>query len=130
MKFKLDENFGQSVLELFQQRGFDCLTVHDEGLVGAEDPDVLAAAVAEDRVLVTLDRDFTNVLIYPPEATSGVVVVQLGKRLSRTLLNRAIETFLTACAQKLIRGKLWIIEPGRIREHRTDDGDEADPVGP
>ena len=121
MKFKLDENFGQSVLEAFKRRGFDCHTVHDEGLVGAEDPDVLAAAVAEDRVLVTLDRDFTNVLIYPPEATAGVAVVQLGKRISRTLLASAIESFLTACEQKLIRGKLWIIEPGRIREHRIDD---------
>ena len=128
MKFKLDENFGQSVLEVFKKRGFDCHTVHDEGLVGAEDPDVLAAAVTEDRVLVTLDRDFTNVLIYPPEATAGVAVVQLGKRMSRALLAAAIDSFLTACAQKLIRGKLWIIEPGRIREHRSDDEDDNDPA--
>jgi predicted nuclease of predicted toxin-antitoxin system len=128
MKFKLDENFGQSVLEVFMRRGFDCHTVHDEGLVGAEDPDLLAAAVTEDRVLVTLDRDFTNVLIYPPEATAGVAVVQLGKRLSRTLLATVIDSFLTACEKKLIRGKLWIIEPGRIREHRTDDDDANDPA--
>ena len=80
---------------------------------GAEDPDVLAAAVAEDRILVTLDRDFTNVLIYPPEATAGVAVVQLGKRMSRTLLASVIDAFLTACEQNLIRGKLWIIEPGQ-----------------
>ena len=128
MKFKLDENFGQSVLDVFKRRGFDCHTVHDEGLVGAEDPDVLAAAVAEDRILVTLDRDFMNVLIYPPEATAGVAVVQLGKRMSRSLLASVIDAFLTACEQKLIRGKLWIIEPGRIREHRTDNDDDVDPA--
>jgi len=129
MKFKLDENFGQSVLEVFTRRGFDCHTVHDEGLTGAEDPDVLAAATAEDRVLVTLDRDFTNVLLHPPEATSGIVVVQLGRRLTRSLLVASIETFLTACEQNLLRGKLWIVEPGRIREHRTDDeDDDGDPA--
>jgi len=128
MKFKLDENFGQSVHDVFTRRGFDCHTVHDEGLVGADDPDVLAAAIAEDRVLVTLDRDFTNILLYPPEATAGVAVVQLGKRTSRALLAAVIDSFLTACDKKLIRGKLWIIEPGRIREHRIDDDDESDPA--
>lgn len=126
MKFKLDENFGQSVVEVFNRRGFECHTVHDEGLSGAEDPDVLAAATAEDRVLVTLDRDFTNVLVHPPEASAGVVVVQLGRRMTRSLLVASIETFLTACERDLLRGKLWIVEPGRIREHRTDDEDDGD----
>jgi len=121
MKFKLDENFGPTVHEVFQRRGLDCHTVAEEGLAGAEDPSVLAAAVAEDRVLVTLDRDFTNVLLYPPEATSGVAVVQLGRRASRQLLAAVLDSFLAACEQNLIRGKLWIIEPGRIREHKTED---------
>ena len=128
MKFKLDENFGQSVLEVFTRRGFDCHTVQDEGLTGAEDPDVLAAATSENRVLITLDRDFTNVLVHPPEATAGIVVVQLGRRLTRSLLVASIETFLTACEQNLLRGKLWIVEPGRIREHRIDDEDDGDPA--
>lgn len=129
MKFKLDENFGQSVLEVFTRRGFDCHTVHCEGLTGAEDPDVLAAATAEDRVLVTLDCGFTNVLVHPPEATAGIVVVQLGRRLTRSLLVASIETFLTACEQNLLRGKLWIVEPGRIREHRMEDeDDDSDPT--
>lgn len=44
MKFKLDENFGPTVLEIFKRRGVDCHTVHEEGLTGADDPDVLAAA--------------------------------------------------------------------------------------
>ena len=121
MKFKLDENFGPTVHEVFQRRGLDCHTVVAEGLAGADDPAVLAAAMAEDRVLVTLDRDFTNVLLYPPEATSGVAVVQLGRRASRPLLAAVLDSFLTACENQLLHGKLWIIEPGRIREHKTPD---------
>ncbi len=30
------------------------------------------AAVAEERILVTMDQDFGNVLLYPPVRTSGV----------------------------------------------------------
>jgi predicted nuclease of predicted toxin-antitoxin system len=130
MKFKLDENFGPSALEVFQQHGADCQTVLEEKLGGADDKSVLASAVAENRVLVTLDRDVTNVLQFPPEQTSGVAVMLPGRRASRELLTLLIESFLAACEQKLIRGKLWIIEPGRIREHRLDDdalfGDDAD----
>ena len=122
MKFKLDENFGPTVLEVFLRRGLDCHTVRDEDMIGADDADVLAAAVAEDRVLVTLDRDFTNVLIYPPEATAGIAVVQVGKRATRQMLAAVIESFLAACDRRLIQGKLWIIEPGRIREHKCDEG--------
>src|SRR5687768_10805148 len=97
MKFKLDENFGPSVHELFKRRGLDCHTVRDEALSGAEDASVLAAAVAEERVLVTLDRDFTNVLVYPPKATAGVAVIQPGRRASRQLLAMMIDSFLAAC---------------------------------
>lgn len=123
MKFKLDENFGPSVLALFERRGLDCHTVRDESLSGAEDSAVLAAAVAEQRVLVTLDRDFTNILLYPPEGTAGVAVIQPGRRASRQLLAMMVDSFLAACEKQLIRGKLWIVEPGRIREHKTE-GDE------
>lgn len=121
MKFKLDENFGRTVHEVFQRRGLDCHTVAEEKMSGATDASVLAAAVAEKRILVTMDRDFKNVLAYPPEATFGIAVVQPGRRASRALLAAMLDSFLSALEQKLIRGKLWIIEPGRIREHKTED---------
>jgi predicted nuclease of predicted toxin-antitoxin system len=121
MKFKLDENFGPTALEVFHHRGLDCRTVREEGLAGAADREVLAAAAAEERVLVTLDRDFANVLRFPPEQTAGVVVVHLRGRASRRLLAAALESFLSACEGGLLRGKLWIVEPNRIREHRSDD---------
>lgn len=122
MKFKLDENFGPASSRVFQQRGLDFHTVHAEGLTGADDPTVLAAAIAEGRVLVTMDHDFGNVLAYPPESTSGVVVVSLPGRVSRRLLASVLESFLEACENQELRGKLWIVEPGRIREHQSPDG--------
>lgn len=119
MKFKLDENFGPTVHEVFRKRGLNSRTVHEEGLSGSPDPEILAAAVAEDRVLVTLDKDFANVLIFPPEATCGVVVVNLPRRATRALLAVVLDSFLTACENQQVRGKLWIVEPGRIREHQS-----------
>ena len=66
MKFKLDENFGPTVRQVFERRGHDCQTVLDEGLGGSDDPIILAAATGAGRVLVMMDHDFGNVLAYPP----------------------------------------------------------------
>lgn len=77
MRFKLDENFGPTVHQVFEKRGLDCRTVVEEGLSGSPDSEVLAAAIGEERVLVTLDKDFSNVLSFPPATTCGVAVVNL-----------------------------------------------------
>ena len=70
MNFKLDENLGPTVQEIFIRRGHDCRTVREQNLSGAVDALVLEAAVSEGRILVTTDHDFGNILIYPPMTRS------------------------------------------------------------
>ena len=43
------------------------------GLSGADDPVVREVAIQQERILVTLDADFANVLRFPPSETPGVV---------------------------------------------------------
>jgi predicted nuclease of predicted toxin-antitoxin system len=121
MKFKLDENFGPTIQRVFQQRGLDCHTVQEENLREAVDEEVLKAAVAEGRILITMDRDFSNVLRYPPGQTAGIAVISPPGKASRALLRALVETFIEELQKKTIRGKLWIVEPGRIREHEPDE---------
>lgn len=119
MKFKLDENFAPGVADVFRRRQHDVHTVVDEQLSGASDDNVLNAAVAEGRVLVTLDRDFTSTLRFPISRSAGVVVFQIHYRVSQSLIQRLVEQFLDAVAGQSVTGKLWIVEPGRIRVHRN-----------
>ncbi len=127
MKFKLDENLGPSIQMLFHEHGHDCVTIREEGLGGANDPEVLKAAVAEGRILVTNDHDFGNVLVYPPEDTAGIVVLNPPGRVSMGLLRRLVIAFLEALAREDVYRKLWIVEPGRIREHQSSRwSDEED----
>lgn len=117
VQFKLDENFGQAIQRLFLDRGHDCVTVRDEHLAGAPDDEVLRAARNEKRVLVTMDYDFSNVLRYPPQQTSGIVVINAPGRVSLPSLKNIVALMLNAISDERVRGKLWIVEPGRIREH-------------
>ena len=57
MKFKLDENLPFELVTDLQGMGHDADTVVDEGLGGADDPTVVDAAFASDRILLlTLDK--------------------------------------------------------------------------
>ena len=121
MKFKFDENFGPTIQGVFQQQGLDCHTVQEENLRGAVDEEVLKTAVAEGRILVTMDRDFSNVLRYPPDQTAGIAVINPPGKVSRTFLRAMVEAFVEELQKKTIRGKLWTVEPSRIREHEPDE---------
>jgi predicted nuclease of predicted toxin-antitoxin system len=58
---KLDENVPVEAAELVRAAGWNCDTVHDEGLAGEEDPQIAAVCQAERRVLFTLDLDFADI---------------------------------------------------------------------
>jgi predicted nuclease of predicted toxin-antitoxin system len=77
------------------------------------DADVLAHAVADGRVLVTLDKDFGDLAIRRGlPASSGIVLVRLPPRpdvIARVLV-RLFED--AACGV----GKLVVVEDGRVRE--------------
>jgi hypothetical protein len=76
LKVKLDENIPGAIAELMRAREFDVDTVLEESLGGRSDPDVLAAATAEGRMLMTLDRGFGDVRSYPPGSHPGIVVLR------------------------------------------------------
>ena len=56
MKFKLDENLPVSSAAILTGAGHDVDTVTQEGLIGAPGQDVVAAATAAGRILISLDR--------------------------------------------------------------------------
>src|SRR3954465_2955332 len=51
-------------------------TVVDEDLAGATDPQVVAAAAAVGRLLITLDRGLGDVRAYPPGSHAGILVLR------------------------------------------------------
>ena len=65
MRFKLDENVPVQLKRLFTESGHDAETVVDEGMRGAPDREVAAACLAEERVLLTQDLDFSDIRTYP-----------------------------------------------------------------
>ena len=65
------------------------MTVRDQNLQGARDETLFDICADEDRVLITLDHDFGQVLRFPPERGAGLVVLEPEGRVTpRSLLDR------------------------------------------
>ncbi|MEW6419789.1 MAG: DUF5615 family PIN-like protein [Nitrospirota bacterium] len=120
MKFKLDENFGTRTQQLFRASGHDVQTVRDQGLQGRSDFYLYEVCCAEQRCLVTLDLDFSDVTRFPPAKTGGIVVIRVPRNPSLVLLEQLIRQFLQSLTEMSVEKKLWIVEVGRIRIHQSE----------
>ncbi len=80
--------------------------------------------MSEDRTLVTLDLDFSNPLRFPTSRTAGVAVIRVPRPLL-SLVEATLRSVLPRLKDGTIRGRLWIVEPGRIREYTPDDESDA-----
>ena len=117
MKIKLDENIGRRGIEFLRTAGHDVMTVRDQNLGGARDETLFDVCAGEDRILITLDHDFGQVLRFPPERGAGLVILEPGARATpRSLLDR-LRDFLALADVRSPRASLWIVEPGRVRIH-------------
>jgi predicted nuclease of predicted toxin-antitoxin system len=77
MRLLLDENMPGTVVAELRNRGHDVLSVK-ESMRGMEDPDILAQAQAESRVVVTQDKDFGELAFWIGlPATCGVILLRL-----------------------------------------------------
>ena len=121
MKFKLDENLSRRAADLIRTAGHDTVTVVSQGLRGVADETLFQVCKHEGRALVTLDRDFGQVLRYPPAASAGIVVLEIGRRATHAALLDRVRELVILLNTRSPEGALWIVEPGRLRIHLASD---------
>jgi hypothetical protein len=95
LRLLADENFNGDIVRglLLRQPDFDIVRVQDVGLAGANDPDILAWAAENQRIVLTHDRatmsDYAYERVAAGEAMAGVFVLN-----DRFPVGRAIEEIL------------------------------------
>ncbi len=76
MQFIIDESAGSAVVEYLRQTGHDVIAVHEK-IPQATDGDVLALASAENRILVTNDKDFGDLVFRSGKPHHGILLLRL-----------------------------------------------------
>ena len=119
--FKLDENLSVHAGSPLTAAGHGVHTVADEKLGGANDPEIAEACKREQRCLITADLDFAQILDYPPERYAGIIVLRHPEASLEGMV-ALVAQIVEALATESPVGRLWIVEPGRLRIHDPGDG--------
>ena len=75
-RLKVDENLPREIAQLMQAHGHDAVTVLDQGWRGLPDDELWERIQTERRWLVTADKEFADLRIYPPGTHVGVILLR------------------------------------------------------
>jgi len=114
MRFKVDENLPLDASQLLQQAGHDALTIHDQQLVGRPDSQVVAACQSEERALLTLDLDFSDIRTYPPADYFGIIVLRPRTQAKPAVLS-LVGQLIPLLGVEPLAGNLWIVQETGVR---------------
>ncbi|HMW07963.1 MAG TPA: DUF5615 family PIN-like protein [Leptospiraceae bacterium] len=114
MKFKIDENLPIEIAELLREKNFQADTVNEENLSGVKDSIISDTCKKEDRILVTLDLDFSDIRNYPPIKYPGFIVLRLKSQDKESIIN-VFKKFIPFIQEENIQNKLCILEENKVR---------------
>ena len=77
MKFILDENIDLRIADFLQQRGHQVTSIARDYDHALPDHEVLALAVSEQRILITHDRDFGELVFAQGQVHTGVIYLRV-----------------------------------------------------
>jgi predicted nuclease of predicted toxin-antitoxin system len=117
MRFLVDECLSTRLVPLLTAVGHDATHVNDHRLSGQPDEQVLALAASDQRVLLSADTDFGEILSRSNDATPSVVLFRRADRSADALAN-VLLTNLDQIVEDLDRGAFVVITEDRIRIRR------------
>jgi predicted nuclease of predicted toxin-antitoxin system len=109
----------QAAAPFLRQHGHVADTVYDENLGGALDGKVIDFARQENRALITLDLDFSDIRTYPPQNFPGIVILR-PRYQSALQIMALLETMLYFMDKETVDRSLWVIDPRGLRIRTTD----------
>jgi predicted nuclease of predicted toxin-antitoxin system len=114
LRFFIDEDVPRSTTRVLRDAGFDVINVHEAGLQRKNDDLVFAAAQREERLLITCDMGFSNILKFPPSENQGILVVRVPDSEPIAVFNREVLNAIQEVGENLLR-HLAIVEIGKVR---------------
>ena len=109
MKFLIDEDIPVKLLKELLSQGQDAVRVTP----GSADLEIAQTAKRENRILITLDKDFANTAIFPP-AEFNIVQIRIHPPFAPVIIS-AFRKLLESVPAEKFKGLLILLESGNIR---------------
>ena len=114
MRFLADMGVSQQVVEWLQANGHDSRHLRDEGLQRLPNGDIFEKANREQRILLTFDLDFGEIVAGIAGQVVSVILFRLRNTCAAFVIQR-LANVLAHSSAELTKGAIVIVEDGRHR---------------
>jgi predicted nuclease of predicted toxin-antitoxin system len=76
LKVMVDEDLPCQAVQLLREYGYDAVSVVEQGMGGWKDPPLWIAIQKDERYLVTADKGFGDIRVYPPGTYHGILLLR------------------------------------------------------
>ncbi|HLE91869.1 MAG TPA: DUF5615 family PIN-like protein [Anaerolineales bacterium] len=114
MKFLADMGISPRVVEELRQKGHDAVHLAEQGLHRMVDGDILQKARQENRVLLTHDLDFGELLAASGGALPSVIIFRL-KDMRAPNVSRHLSSILMQRSEALNQGAVCSVTEQKVR---------------
>lgn len=119
LSFLADESCDFSVIRALRQVGYAVKAIAEIS-PSLPDEDVLALAVAENRLLITEDKDFGEWVFAHQHAMTGVLLIRYPASMRSVMVAAVIDLMGQHATE--IDGSFTVLEPGRARIRKKNNG--------
>ena len=108
VKFLVDECVGPTVAKWLKQNNYNVISIYDDS-PGIDDYSVLKKAIQENRILVTSDKDFGEMIFKNKMKHCGIILLRLVNEKPSNKIN-VLESLLKNYAQDLFGNFVVVTE--------------------
>ena len=114
MNIFADECVYKLTVTLLRSWGHDIVTAQEVGLSGKPDEEILAYAIQHERVLPTIDLDFSSLRHYPPKLHNGIIVAKIRPH-NANAVHIVLEHLLNNVKANRLNKSLVIVDQNKYR---------------
>ena len=114
MRFLADMGVDIRVVRWLRQNGHDAKHLRDEGLHRIPNGEIFVKAISENRVIVTFDLDFGEIVALSQKEKASVILLRLHNTRTPHLIKR-LATVLADATEALEQGAVVVVEESRHR---------------
>jgi predicted nuclease of predicted toxin-antitoxin system len=114
MKFLADMGISLRTVQWLRDQGFDTVHLRDQGLQLLPDREIIEKAYQENRIILTVDLDFPQLLATSKRLLPSVVLFRLGNE-NYNLINDRLSIILQECREVLEAGAIISVTDRMLR---------------
>jgi predicted nuclease of predicted toxin-antitoxin system len=117
MRLLADQDVYALTTAFLRQLGHDVVTASESQSASLSDSEILAAAIRDNRILLTRDRDFGS-LIFVNAIHAGVIYLRVPPSTTQAI-HEELQRVLTQYDEEALLRSFVVVEPGRHRLRKS-----------